>query len=329
MDSTAIAAIAATVGVVGGKLIAAVEKATGALFEPAKIVRRAEAEAEAKLIHAYTDIQIDDIRQRASRRVLAQEIQKQKNAEEIVYSAAKQVVSEPAEGKAIEEDWLNRFILEAQEVSDERLQAIWSKLLAGEFQSPGKYSRRLFRVIKDLDPGEAQLIDELSAKVLFVEKKDGTLTAFLNSHILREASPLQDTAVRRGPPTENIGQTPVKGGDLLEEIGLLDSDFKFSISAQGLLNDGKGTLSRYSAKRIFSEARELLIEDVQPAFHSFGMGSVVFDAWKLTEVGKQLFGLSQRPKDASHLDEIEAILIEASIRVKTVFPTPSSQTPSA
>jgi hypothetical protein len=82
----------------------------------------------------------------------AQDIQIQVNLEKIIHDAAQQVRALPPNGSAIEEHWLHRFFLEAQEISDEQLQALWSKLLSGEFQSPVRFSRRVFRLLKELNP---------------------------------------------------------------------------------------------------------------------------------------------------------------------------------
>ena len=40
---------------------------------------------------------------------------------------------------------------------------------------------------------------------------------------------------------------------------------------------------------------------------------VLFDAWRITNLGQQLFGLSKKAKDSLHLADIKEILLKSKI----------------
>ncbi|MGY0408866.1 MAG: DUF2806 domain-containing protein, partial [Polaribacter sp.] len=54
-------------------------------------------------------------------------------------------------------DWAVDFFDIAQDCSDEYMQYIWAKLLAGEAEKPGKYSRRTIHLIKMMTQHEARV----------------------------------------------------------------------------------------------------------------------------------------------------------------------------
>ena len=53
------------IGPIGVRLIEKISDATGVLYEPSRIVRRAKAEATAAIMRAEADVEIADIQQRA------------------------------------------------------------------------------------------------------------------------------------------------------------------------------------------------------------------------------------------------------------------------
>lgn len=160
--------------------------AVATVCEPWRIVREAEAQAKAQVIFTRGEIESEKLRKRAADRLIAQEVQKQRNIEAILGNAAADLKENDKASEVPDRDWLQRFALEAQEVSDGSLQELWSRLLSGEFRSPGRFPRRIFRIIKDLEPKEAKLVDELSSKVLTMEDEKGGPHDFLNGIIYEE-----------------------------------------------------------------------------------------------------------------------------------------------
>jgi Protein of unknown function (DUF2806) len=141
-------------------LIEKVSEAVGGIFAPWQIRRRADAEAEAERIHAVSHIEITDLQRRAFQRFMVEEAKKQSNIEAITAKALPQV-AESAEPQKIEDDWLSNFFDKSKLISNEEMQAVWSKVLAGEANSPGKFSKRTINFLSSLDKSDASLFQSL------------------------------------------------------------------------------------------------------------------------------------------------------------------------
>ena len=57
----------------------------------------------------------------------------------------------------LDEDWTTRFFKIAEEVSNEEMQALWGKILAGEIKQPKTYSLRTLELIRNLSKKEADI----------------------------------------------------------------------------------------------------------------------------------------------------------------------------
>jgi hypothetical protein len=136
-------------------LIQKISDAIGGLSRPWQIVRVAEAQAKADKIDAVAKIEITELQQRAMRRMILEEERKQNNIEEIIAKALPQL-EDNAAPKNIEDDWIANFFDKCRLISDENMQQLWSKVLAGEANSPGKFSKRTVALLASLDKSEAE-----------------------------------------------------------------------------------------------------------------------------------------------------------------------------
>ncbi len=59
------------------------------------------------------------------------------------------------------DDWLRHFFGKNRSVSNEQMQALWARILAGEANSPGSFSRRTLNILDDLDVDHAHLFSRL------------------------------------------------------------------------------------------------------------------------------------------------------------------------
>ena len=99
--STLINRVADLVGGLGG----AVRDAAGVWFEPYQITRIAKAEAKAAAIRTQSEIERGDLCRRAGRRLAKEEVQQQKNMEDITRKAIPHV-AEDAAPDSVEKDWM-------------------------------------------------------------------------------------------------------------------------------------------------------------------------------------------------------------------------------
>lgn len=150
-------------------LIKKVSQAVGGIFAPHQIKRIAKAEAEAALIQAQAEIQITDLRRRAMLRFVDEEARRQKNIEDITNKALPQL-KDGADPDRMEDDWVTNFFEKSRMVSDEDMQNLWSRVLAGEANTPGTYSKRTVNFLSGLDKVDAQAFSKFCGFVWQIGK---------------------------------------------------------------------------------------------------------------------------------------------------------------
>jgi hypothetical protein len=141
-------------------LIEKISEAIGGIFKPWQIRRVAEAEGEAERIKAVTQIEISKLQRRALQRFIAEEAKKQNNIESITAKALPDI-GENAQPQNIEDDWITNFFDKCKLISSEEMQALWSKVLSGEANSPGTYSKRTVNFLGSLDMSDAAMFQAL------------------------------------------------------------------------------------------------------------------------------------------------------------------------
>lgn len=148
-------------------LIKKISKGVGGLAAPWQIKRVAEAEieaahsaAEVARIEAHSEIEIADLHQRAEQRRIEENTRYQKNMEDITAKAMPHL-NEEANPDAMEDDWIANFFDKCRIVSDNEMQSLWSRVLAGEANAPGTYAKRTVNLIAELDKSDAELFTQL------------------------------------------------------------------------------------------------------------------------------------------------------------------------
>jgi len=141
-------------------LIEKISDALGGYFKPYQITRVAKAEAEADIIKAKSQIEITSLEQRAVQRFISEEAKKQENIESITKKALPDL-NENSDPGEIEDDWIVNFFDKCRLISNEEMQNLWSKVLSGEANSPGRYSKRTVNFLSSLDKSDAELFQTL------------------------------------------------------------------------------------------------------------------------------------------------------------------------
>jgi len=140
-------------------LIKKVSNAVGVLYEPRRIRKHAEAEAEAEKIKTLASNELNEIQQRAVDRFVHQETRKPENIEAITHQAASSL-GEDAKVEGLDEDWVAHFFKNCDIVSDKEMQSLWSRLLSGEATKPGTFSKRTVNFIASMDKKDAKLFSD-------------------------------------------------------------------------------------------------------------------------------------------------------------------------
>ena len=149
-------------------LVEKISTALGGLYEPHQIRRVAKAQADAALIAKQSEIAITDLERRALRRRIQEDAQHQRNMESIAGKALPQL-TDGADPSTVEDDWIGHFLDKSRLVSDDTMQDIWARILAGEANTPGSYSKRTVSLLSDITKEEAELFTSLCGFVWMID----------------------------------------------------------------------------------------------------------------------------------------------------------------
>lgn len=145
--------------------------AVGGLAYPWQKKRKATADAKAKIITAQADketsiirargnTEIADINMRIKHRREKEDIRHQENMESILRKAIPHL-KEDANAENMNDDWLINFFNKSRNFSEQEMQEIWARILAGEANTPGVFSRRTVNFVEDMSQIDAELFSNL------------------------------------------------------------------------------------------------------------------------------------------------------------------------
>lgn len=276
------------------KLIETVSCGIGKLYEPMYIKKMAKAKSEEiKLISdameeslviptQYSNGELslnnndwNEFVKRTQGRMAFQELQKQNNIENVVSQAYEMLENtEICSQEPVEQGWVNRFFDSVATISDEDLQKLWSKVLAGEILQPKSYSLRTLETLKNLSKYEAELFEKVAPLATTMQ---GGLFLTTETDVLR----------KYGVSYQDIL--------CLDECGLINSDGMVSYNPEISINDSVA---------IFTKSKLLLLKGTneKPTKISFGI-------FGLTQAGKELCSILDYNANESYLcdfaEEIE------------------------
>jgi hypothetical protein len=144
-------------------LIKKIAGAAGVWWAPKQVERLALAQAKADMIREIAKIDIEAIKElheRTGKRLLYEELMKQNNMELIIEQAIP-AVGDKAKPENVEDDWIANFFDKCRLTSDEQMQELWAKILAGEANSPGKFSKKTVNIVANLDKSDAEAFTRL------------------------------------------------------------------------------------------------------------------------------------------------------------------------
>lgn len=153
------------------KLIEAVRSATGILYEPTRIRRKAKSEADALIIKTKGELIARELAQRAAARLSHIELRRQRNLESIVDSAF-DFLPDKVSDERPNEDWLVQFFEFAQGIGDDEVQKIWAKILAGEITRMGTFSLRTLQTLRALSRDDASLFQSYASHFFHLVREE-------------------------------------------------------------------------------------------------------------------------------------------------------------
>jgi uncharacterized repeat protein (TIGR03899 family) len=279
------------------KFIEVVSQGIGALSKPYLIRKTAEAKAyELKVIAesikgnqenlkqigyseeklSLTSIDGESIRQeltleeRTQQRVDFKEQKRQQNIENITQKAAENLESEPSVSEEpVDEDWTTRFFNYAEDISNEEMQEIWARILAGEIKQPKSYSLRTLDILRNLSTDEAAIFMKF-AKLAVTSSRTTFILSFKKHKLLEEKYGLNYS--------DRL---------LLEELGF--------ITANDLVFQMMATKDR-PGKSVFTVGNYCIIQEKLPNKPQHQLEVLVF-----TKIGRQLLSLVNVSPDLDYV----------------------------
>jgi len=279
------------------KLIEVVSQGIGALSKPYLIKKTADAKAyEIKVIaEAIKENQQDlkkigfdgeklslmsldektlqnelTLEERTQNRIEFQEQKKQKNIENITQKAAQNLENESnVSDEPVDEDWTTRFFSYAEDISNEEMQELWARILAGEVKRPKSFSLRTLDILRNLSKEEAQVFMKFAS--LHIKSGDNSfILNFKNEKLLEEKYGL-------------------KFNDrlLLEELGFLTAN---DLQIQLAKTDEQPRQS------VFIVGNAVVIQEKEANKPQQQLQVLVF-----TKIGKQLLELVQTTPDIDYI----------------------------
>jgi hypothetical protein len=294
-------------GKTGEALVNRISNAIGVVFEPTRMRREAKAaidvakaDVEIEVIRAEGHLRLTEVQERGIRRMVYEEGKNQENIESITMKAIPHLSTE-AKPEDLDEDFVRHLFDKAKLISNDEMQELWAKILAGEANKAGSFSRRTLELVSQMSKSDAELFTRLCANVWII----GVPCPML---------PQGQHAVR------NADNYSMSFNDLnhLESIGLVHH------GGEGYL---RTNFSRHLT--IAYHGCAVFLEFPQDNNNSLQIGSAL-----LTSAGQELFKLAlATPSRQSFEERLEQIISEG-IRVsipivsKVVYPQSSGGGPN-
>lgn len=133
----------------------------GFVYKPIGTILQTKADAKAELIKAQTAIDVATLEGRAAIRVAHEQIRGQRNLESIIAKVVRDELDKNAAPEKIDDDWLGQFVNQAKHVSKEDMQSLWVKILAGEINAPGSFSKKTIDVASSLGHSDIMVFGQL------------------------------------------------------------------------------------------------------------------------------------------------------------------------
>ncbi len=110
------------------------DQTIGVSLDPKRIkaISAAETEVHHNVVVSQTEalLKADELAQRAGKRLLIKEIRRQNNIEKVILLTTGELDAVVAD-KPVGTDWATRYFDIVQDVTEEEVQKLWAKILAG------------------------------------------------------------------------------------------------------------------------------------------------------------------------------------------------------
>lgn len=176
---------------------------------------------------------------------------------EVTLAKSVPLLKDDARPEAMELDWIANLFSKVRVVSDNEMQDLWARVLAGEANSLGSFSKRTVSLLSDLDREDARLFTDLCRFVWIIDKETVPLVLHSEGEIYK----------RYGIDFDTLSH--------LDSIGLI----RFHPSGFGHIVDTYRCIAFYYGRPLLLKVPEVTQREVST-------GTVIF-----TKSGKELAGI--------------------------------------
>ena len=228
---------------------------------------------------------IHDLYERTCNRMLWQEMKKQKNIESVVDKTKELLNNENnISEQDVDEDWISRFFSSVQDISNEEMQLLWSKILAGEIKRPTTFSLRFLDAMTKVSQEEARLFEKYSMHMLHV----GTRIVIIRDEEFDK--------------NHNIIYDDIL---MLQECNLIDANPLLSVNFSNNYQEKTVVLIHYNGQCI-------TIETVKDK-------TISIPVFQLTSLGKELFQIASVNYNTNYCHDIAQYLAKTNMDKMVLF----------
>ncbi|AEV28938.1 Protein of unknown function (DUF2806) [Sphaerochaeta pleomorpha str. Grapes] len=255
-----------------------IANATGVIYEPTRVKRKAKAEAMTDLIRMRT---LFGFTKKESQSIMRMNYIKHDNYQGVLNKAIPnfKVSSSTFNPNKVDQDWLRLHFEKSSISSDDEMQHLWAKIIAGEFNCPGSFSRQTLVIVEQLDKGTAQLFTRFGSCFF---KFGGLLSAYYIEN----------------DETERILGISYFDTIQLESLGLIKKQIKTGFKTLGLISDESVMNYEY-----FDEEGDIPLQstkDGDQEFYSLPVESIL-----LTRTGRELGEICGATKNLEYLNYVK------------------------
>ena len=293
----------------GIALINKIGDATGILYEPTRIKRRAKAEAKAAKIQAEAKIEITDLQQRTLRRWIEEEVQRQESIEDIIAKSLDKL-NEDADPHDIEDDWIIKFFDKSRLITDDQMQNLWASILAGEANCAGSYSPKTLTTLAGMNQEVVTLFNAFcSLCIVDLENPNAFLRSPSNFKIRDAIVPIITRVMTySGAFRRDSSGFAQQSEAICKKYGFGIDKFQL-LSEHGLIQDDN-TLTDYAHFWHSNMLWAPLNPSANSPFKTDDYQQFTIPGYRLSYVGKELFHLTKRDNLPGYFEELIDFLQE-------------------
>lgn len=217
------------------------------------------------------ELAIEDVKElygRTCSRMLYQEMRKQENIENVVEVAKELLTDENVvDSEDVSEDWMFRFFNSVQDISNDDMQKLWGKILAGEVKHPNSFSVRSLDTLSKMSEDEAKIFESLRPYII---KFRGTW-AIINNEELNNKYQINYEKILS-----------------MAECGLMDSSAIMSLTMK--------IIDKYPLEIVYNKSLLKTCSEEEK--------KITISIYKLTKIGIELLNILEKKYDDNYFQDV-------------------------